>query len=184
VAGAAADAIAKWTGRRPDVAARIRAGIAASELDFSRRQVVEVELANGRSFHLGFFDDQAPLTRARFLELVEKKYYDGLTFHRIVPNFVVQGGSPNANEYCGDCPFMRDEVGLEMHVRGTLGISTRGRDTGDAQIFVNLVDNPRLDHEYTVFAYVCRGGMSVVDAMAEGERVNRIRLAPIRQCDR
>ena len=79
-----------------------------------------------------------------------------------MPNFVIQGGGPNANEYCGDCPFARDEVGLVQHERGTVGISTRGRDTGDSQIFINLVDTPRLDHDYTVFAYVC-DGMEVVD---------------------
>src|SRR5438067_1354390 len=80
-------------------------------------------------------------------------YYDGLTFHRVLPNFVIQGGSPGANEYVGDGPFMRDEVG-RSNTRGTVGISTRGRDTGDAQIFINLVDNQRLDHEYTVIAEV------------------------------
>ena len=88
--------------------------------------------------------------------LARNGYYDNPTFHRVVPNFVIQGGSPNANEYCGDCPFMRDEVGCDARA-GHLGISTRGRDTGDAQIFVNLVDNARLDHDYTVFAYVCSG---------------------------
>ena len=78
-------------------------------------------------------------------------YYNGLTFHRVVPNFVIQGGSPGANEYAGDGLYMRDEIGTASHVRGTVGFSTRGRDTGDAQFFINLVDNPRLDFEYTVF---------------------------------
>ena len=78
-------------------------------------------------------------------------YYNGLTFHRVEPTFVLQGGSPGANEYMGDGLYMRDEPGV-AHNRGAVGISTRGRDTGDAQIFVNLVDSPRLDHAYTVFA--------------------------------
>ena len=86
---------------------------------------------------------------------------------------VTAGGGPNANEYCGDCPFARDEVGLVAHRRGTVGISTRGRDTGDSQIFVNLVDSPRLDHTYTVFAYVC-SGMSAVESIQEGERMKRL----------
>src|SRR5262245_46386975 len=116
----------------------------------------------------------APLTRQRFLAAVRSRYYDGLTFHRVVPNFVIQGGSPNANEYCGDCPFMRDEPGA-MHTRGTVGISTRGPDTGDAQIFVNLVDNARLDFDYTVFARVCKG-MDVVDDIQEGDRIVRVRI--------
>src|SRR4029434_5487868 len=112
---------------------------------------------------------ETPLTRARFLSLVERRYYDGLTFHRVVPNFVVQGGSPGANEYCGACPFMRDELGLVTHARGSIGNSTRRRDTGDAQIFINLVDNSRLDHEYTAFARVCSPqGLTVVDDIQEG----------------
>ena len=129
---------------------------------------------NGRRFEVTFEGEQAPLARTRFLALVNRGYYNNLTFHRVVPNFVIQGGSPGANEYCGDCAFMRDEAG-GMHVRGTLGISTRGPDTGDAQIFINLVDNPRLDFDYTVFARVC-SGMDVVDQIAEGDRIARVEV--------
>jgi cyclophilin family peptidyl-prolyl cis-trans isomerase len=70
---------------------------------------------------------------------------------------------------------MRDEVGLQSNVRGAVGVSTRGRDTGDAQFFVNLLDNPRLDHEYTVFALVT-SGMDVVDAIVEGDVIERIEI--------
>ena len=70
---------------------------------------------------------------------------------------------------------MRDEVGLWPHVRGAVGISTRGRDTGDAQIFIDLVDNPRLDHDYTVFAQVLNG-MDIVDAILEGDVIERIEI--------
>ncbi len=98
------------------------------------------------SFDIALFTSEAPLTVLRFAALADARYYDGLTFHRVVPNFVVQGGSPAANEYVGISEFMRDEVGLWPHVRGSVGISTRGRDTGDAQFFVDLVDNPRFDH--------------------------------------
>ena len=106
--------------------------------------------------------------------LAKSGYYNGLTFHRVVPNFVIQGGSPGANEYMGDGPFMRDEPGVVSHRRGTVGISTRGRDTGDAQIFVNLVDLPRLDHVYTVFGVVA--GMDVVDRDLEGDVITRVEL--------
>jgi cyclophilin family peptidyl-prolyl cis-trans isomerase len=119
------------------------------------------------------FGDEAPATIARFVRLARQGAYNGLTFHRVVPNFVIQGGSPGANEYMGDGPFMRDEVGLRTHARGTLGISTRGRDTGDAQIFVNVADNPRLDHNYTVFAEVTTG-MDVVDGILEGDVIERV----------
>jgi cyclophilin family peptidyl-prolyl cis-trans isomerase len=132
-----------------------------------------VHLDNGRQFHVVFNRDLAPLAYARFVRLARAHYYDGLTFHRVEPNFVIQGGSPGANEYVGDGPFMPDELG-GTHARGTIGISTRGRDTGDAQIFVNLVDNPRLDYEYTVFARVAAAHLEVIDAIQEGTRIMRI----------
>jgi cyclophilin family peptidyl-prolyl cis-trans isomerase len=120
--------------------------------------------------------DVAPVTVARFVSLVNRGYYNGLTFHRVVPNFVVQGGSPGANEYVGDARYMRDETGPQgVHVRGAVGISTRGRDTGDGQIFIDLVDLPRLDRDYTVFAYVT-SGMELVDKILEGAKIVRISI--------
>lgn len=129
------------------------------------------------SFDLALFTSEAPATVLRFARLAESRYYAGLTFHRVVPNFAIQGGSPGANEYIGAASHMRDEVGLWPHVRGAVGISTRGRDTGDAQIFVDLVDNPRLDHEYTVFAQVLNG-LDVVDRILEGDVIERIDIIP------
>ena len=127
------------------------------------------------SFELALFTAQAPATVLHFARLAESGYYNGLTFHRVVPNFVIQGGSPGANEYVGDATFMRDEVGMWPHVRGAVGISTRGHDTGDAQIFVDLVDNPRLDHDYTVFAQILNG-IEVVDQILEGDVIDRIEI--------
>ncbi len=117
--------------------------------------------------------DEAPLNAFRFLRLAEAGYYTGLTIHRIAPRFVVQGGSPHGNEYSGDGPFTRDETGRLANLRGSIGLSTRGRDTGDAQFYVNLADNLRLDHNYTVFAQV-EAGMDVVDSLVEGDAIERI----------
>jgi cyclophilin family peptidyl-prolyl cis-trans isomerase len=120
--------------------------------------------------------EEAPATVATFAALAEKGAYDGLTFHRVVPNFVLQGGSPGADEYDALTPqFMRDEVGFASHQRGTLGISTRGHDTGDGQIFVNLIDNWRLDHTYTVFARTI-SGLDVVDRILEGDVIETVRI--------
>jgi cyclophilin family peptidyl-prolyl cis-trans isomerase/HEAT repeat protein len=127
------------------------------------------------TFDLALFTTQAPAAVLRFARLAEAGYYNGLTFHRVAPNFVIQGGSPGANEYVGDARFMRDEVGLWPHVRGAVGVSTRGRDTGDAQIFIDLVDNPRLDHQYTVFAHVLNG-MDIVDAILEGDVIEKVEI--------
>jgi cyclophilin family peptidyl-prolyl cis-trans isomerase/HEAT repeat protein len=124
-------------------------------------------------FEMRLLVEDAPVSALRVATRVREGYYNGLTFHRVAPNFVVQGGSPGANEYMGDGLHMRDEVGLVSHRRGTVGISTRGRDTGDAQIFINLVDSPRLDHTYTVFAEVT-SGMEVVDALLEGDAIERV----------
>jgi peptidyl-prolyl cis-trans isomerase B (cyclophilin B) len=177
VASASAELIAKWTGSSTtaDVSPLDRSVSAIpSDKELSTPALVSFEMDNGRRFQVTFEGEEAPLARTRFLTLVNRGYYNNLTFHRVVPNFVIQGGSPGANEYCGDCAFMRDEAG-GMHVRGTLGISTRGPDTGDAQIFINLVDNPRLDFDYTVFARVC-SGMDVVDQIAEGDRIARVEV--------
>jgi cyclophilin family peptidyl-prolyl cis-trans isomerase/HEAT repeat protein len=177
VAGAAAAVLTTWTNK--PVAADPEAygprtlpdGVANST-----RTRALFEMDNGRQFSVDLAST-TPLTRTRFLALMNSGYYNGLTFHRVVPNFVIQGGSPGANEYCGDCPFMRDEVGLMENRRGTVGISTRGRDTGDAQLYINMVDNARLDHEYTVFGHVCGDGMEVVDEIVEGDRIARVTLS-------
>jgi peptidyl-prolyl cis-trans isomerase B (cyclophilin B) len=133
-----------------------------------------IELEEG-SVTIDLLLDVAPVTVARFAALARAGAYDNRTFHRVVPNFVVQGGSPGANEYAAPTHrFMRDEVGPQgVHVRGAVGISTRGRDTGDGQIFIDLVDLPRLDRDYTVFGYV-RSGMELVDKLLEGATIIRV----------
>jgi cyclophilin family peptidyl-prolyl cis-trans isomerase len=134
-----------------------------------------IKMKEAGVFAIQLLPEEAPVTVAKFVQLAESKYYNGLTFHRIVPNFVLQGGSPGASEYVGYPDFMRDELGLLSHRRGTLGISTRGRDTGDAQIFINLVDNFRLDHSYTVFARITEG-MDNVDKIQEGDVIESIEI--------
>jgi len=177
VAGAAAAVLTTWTEKpvAADPEPYVPRVVTETSVSTSRQPVL-IELDNGQRFAITLYTS-TPLTRARFVSLLSSGYYNGLTFHRIVPNFVIQGGSPGANEYCGDCAFMRDEVGLIEHSRGTVGISTRGRDTGDAQIFINLVDNARLDHDYTVFARVCGDGMDVVDEIQEGDRIAHVTLS-------
>jgi cyclophilin family peptidyl-prolyl cis-trans isomerase/HEAT repeat protein len=178
IAERAAQILRKWGVGNAVAAARPMPPIAVplGELSSLREARVRVTMApasGGGSFELRLFVDEAPATIRTFIALALKGYYDGLTFHRVATNFVIQGGSPGANEYAGNNRYLRDELGLRSHERATLGISTRGRDTGDAQIFVNLIDNWRLDHDYTVFAEVVRG-MEVVDAVLEGDVIARI----------
>jgi cyclophilin family peptidyl-prolyl cis-trans isomerase len=129
--------------------------------------------SGGGAFTVRLRGDVAPIMAARIAELAAAGYYDGLTWHRVEPDFVIQGGSPGASEYVGWHTFLRDELGTVPHVRGTVGMSTRGHDTGDAQWFVNLRDNLRLGRDYTVFAEVV-DGLAVVDGVLEGDRIARI----------
>lgn len=140
-------------------------------------RVTMTAASGGGWFDIALDANRAPFTVARIRDLIRNKYYDGLTFHRVVPNFVLQGGSPGMNEYVGDGPFLRDELDLSHHNRYSLGISTRGRDTGDAQWFINLVDNYRLDHEYTVIGRIVNG-FEVVDRILEGDAMEMVRIIP------
>ena len=182
VASAAGTLLKAWSGEEPVVAPQLlpRAPL-PNGVELGEDMQATITMTGGRTFTL-LFNAAAPLTRTRFVRLARASYYDGLTFHRVVANAFIQGGSPGANEYAGDRLYMRDEVGLEMHTRGTVGISTRGRDTGDAQIFINLVDNPFLDYEYTVFARVCGAGMETVDRIQEGDRIERIEVEKADSC--
>jgi cyclophilin family peptidyl-prolyl cis-trans isomerase len=148
-------------------------------LEMSERLAARVELDSGRSFSILFDKAQAPLAYSRFARLVRARYYNGLTFHRVAGNFVVQGGGPGDNEYAGETNFWRDELG-GANVRGTVGISTRGRHTGDGQFYINLVDNPSLDFEYSVFGRVSAEDLAVVDTIAEGTKILRIDLVSSR----
>ncbi len=127
-----------------------------------------LRLRGGRALTLRLYAEQAPTAVARFVAQVRAGEWNGRTFHRVEPGFVVQGGSPTANEYAGAATFTRDEFSSLSHVRGTVGISTRGPDTGDGQIFINLVDNARLDFAYTVIGSIV-GDASVIDDIVEGD---------------
>jgi cyclophilin family peptidyl-prolyl cis-trans isomerase len=178
IAREAATVVETWTGKAaqpvPKPLARALVPTTDQLAELQRLRAV-VRMASGGEFTLSFLVDDAPLNVARFVRLTRARYYDGLTFHRVEPGFVVQGGSPGANEYAGDGQYTRDEIGRASHVRGSVGVSTRGRDTGDGQFFINLVDNPRLDHEYTVFAQVV-SGMEVVDRILEGDVIASVTL--------
>jgi cyclophilin family peptidyl-prolyl cis-trans isomerase/HEAT repeat protein len=171
VAEAAAELLHGWTGEavvahpRP----RPRGGSVPSPGTLARyaESRVAVEMADGGRFVIALRPFMAPTNTHRLVTQALGGIVDGLTLHRVVPNFVIQGLSPGANEYRGHGGFTRDEVGLASNLRGTVGLSTRGRDSGDGQIYVNLVDNPRLDHTYTVLGRIVEG-MDVVDGLTPG----------------
>lgn len=178
VALTAATLVSKWSGAtaapRPVPLPLQREPLAAVFLanDVRFRVTMERE-SGGGTFTVRLLTTEAPATAAHLIRLVRAGYYSGLALHRVEPNFVVQGGGPGETEYIGDRVFMRDELTWQTHARGTVGISSRGRDTGDAQWFINLVDNPLLDHEYTVFGRIV-AGREVAERIVEGDRIARI----------
>ena len=144
----------------------------AARLAELERSAVVLTMAGLGDIVIALRPDLAATNADRFARLAAEGRLDGLTFHRVEPNFVIQGGSPNANEYSGDGPYSRDEISDHPHWRGTVGLSTRGRDTGDGQIFVNLADNLRLDFNYTIQGVVV-DGMEVVEAVQEGAVIEK-----------
>ena len=162
--------------RAPPVAVTLPRDVVALALGKEIRLRVTMERQSGGGrFDVRLRGDVAPMMAARILALVREGYYDGLSWHRVEHDFVIQGGSPGANEYVGLPQFLRDELGTVTHARGTLGMSTRGHDTGDAQWFVNLRDNARLDRDYTVWGEIV-AGIDVVDGVLEGDRIRSIRV--------
>ena len=139
-----------------------------------RLRVTMAPASGGGSFVVALRGDIAPMMAARVLALARTGYYTGLGWHRVEPDFVIQGLSPGENEYVGWAQSLRDELGNVHHTRGTVGMSTRGHDTGDAQWFINLKDNLRLDGDYTVFGEVVEG-IDVVDGVLEGDVIASIR---------
>ena len=143
----------------------------------ARLRVTMAPSSGGGSFVVRLRGDVAPIMAARVLQLARAGYYNGGNWHRVEADFVIQGGGPGTNEYVGYEHYFRDELGTVPHARGTLGMSTRAHDTGDAQWFVNLKDNPRLGRDYTVFAEVVEG-MDVVDGILEGDVISTVRALP------
>jgi len=117
----------------------------------------------------------APLTSDNFITLARRGYFDGLTFHRVVPDFVVQGGDPRGDGEGGPGYTIRDELNQEPYLRGTVGMALAWRDTGGSQFFITHGPQPHLDARYTVFGRVV-AGLEVVDAITQWDVVRRIRI--------
>ena len=139
-----------------------------------RLRVTMSPTTGGGTFVVRLRGDNAPIMASRVLALANSGYYDNGNWHRVEHDFVIQGAGPGSNEYTGHHLFLRDELGTLAHARGTVGMSTRGHHTGDAQWFINLKDNLRLIRDYTVFAEVVEG-IEVVDGIMEGDIVQSIR---------
>jgi peptidyl-prolyl cis-trans isomerase B (cyclophilin B) len=121
------------------------------------------------------FDDDAPKTVANFVELAEKGYYDGLTFHRVIPDFMIQGGCPRGDGTGGPGYEFEDEPNRHRIVRGALAMANRGPDTNGSQFFIVTAEECSwLDGKHTVFGKVS-SGMDVVDDISAVDRDSRDR---------
>lgn len=117
--------------------------------------------------------NDAPMTVDNFIELAKKKYFDGIVFHRIVPNFVAQGGDPRGDGGGGPGYQIRCEINTRKYERGTLGMALSGKDTGGSQFFFCHAPQPHLDGGYTVFGQVI-AGMEAVDKLTRGDVIERV----------
>ncbi len=138
-----------------------------------------VDLVTERgTLHLELACPQAPLTCLSFLQLAAQGFFDGLTFHRVVPDFVIQGGDPRGDGLGGPGYELRDEINLLRYDRGALGMALSGPDTGGSQFFITLSPQPHLDGGYTIFGHVVSGkegsGDEVLERIVQGDRILRI----------
>jgi cyclophilin family peptidyl-prolyl cis-trans isomerase len=124
---------------------------------------------------LELYAADAPLTVYNFVSLARRGYFDGLRFHRVVPNFVVQGGDPRGDGNGGPGYAIRDEINRRRYGRGSLGMALSGPHTGGSQFFVTHSPQPHLDAGYTVFGQLRSGG-EVLDRIVQGDRIVRITI--------
>ncbi len=136
--------------------------------------IAVIETAKGR-VTIELFAKDAPLTVENFVTLARRRYFDGLVFHRVVPNFVIQTGDPRGDGTGGPASRIRCEINLRAYTRGTVGMALSGKDTGGSQFFVTHSPAPHLDGGYTVFGQVV-GGMDVVDRITRGDVIRRVTL--------
>jgi peptidyl-prolyl cis-trans isomerase B (cyclophilin B) len=126
------------------------------------------------TIELELFGPDAPLTVANFLRLVDRHYFDGNLWHRVVPGFVVQDGDRRGDGWGGPGGEIRDEINSRRYGTNVLGMALSGPDTGASQWFITLSPQPHLDGIYTVFGRVV-GNAAVLSRVSQGERINTIR---------
>ena len=124
-----------------------------------------------------FYEKDAPNTVANFVKLAKEGFYDGLTFHRVIPDFVIQGGCPKGDGTGGPGYTIKSELTGEnqYHDRGVLSMAHAGRDTGGSQFFIchNRRNTAHLDRRHTCFGQVYEG-LEVIDAIRQGDKIIKI----------
>ena len=139
-------------------------------------KIAEIHTKKG-VMKIKFFEEDAPNTVANFIDLAEHNFYDGLTFHRVIPDFVIQGGCPNGTGTGG--PGYRIKCELtgknQYHDRGVLSMAHAGRDTGGSQFFIchSRQNTAHLDRNHTVFGKVFEG-LEVIDEIRAGDVMEKV----------
>ncbi len=123
------------------------------------------------------FEDETPNTVANFVSLIEKGYYDGLKFHRVVPDFVIQGGDPTGSGAGGPGYRIKceAETNKTKHTRGVLSMAHAGKDTGGSQFFITHRATPHLDGKHTVYGRVI-SGVEIVDKVQQGDIMTKVTM--------
>ena len=122
------------------------------------------------------YPDKAPLTVANFVNLAKRGFYDGLNFHRVIKDFMVQGGCPQGTGTGGPGYKFEDEANNGVrHERGVLSMANAGPNTNGSQFFITHVATPWLDGKHTVFGKVV-DGMDVVDKVAQGDKIKSVKI--------
>jgi cyclophilin family peptidyl-prolyl cis-trans isomerase/HEAT repeat protein len=142
--------------------------------DSTRFPKVTIEIADLGPIELELFGPDAPLTVAHFLRLVDRRYFDGQRFHRVVPNFVLQTGDPRGDGWGGPGGAIRDEINRRRYGSYSVGMALSGPDTGGSQWFITLSPQPHLDGVYTIFGRVS-GGIPVLLRITQGDLIRKVR---------
>lgn len=123
------------------------------------------------------FADKTPITVGKFEDLCEKQFYDGLTFHRVIDNFMIQGGCPDGTGRGGPGYKFEDEFHPELKHSGpgTLSMANAGPNTNGSQFFITHLATPHLDGRHSVFGQVLEG-QDVVDSIEQGDKMNTVRV--------
>ncbi len=140
---------------------------------------LRAEIVTSRgTIHLTLTPEQTPVTVANFVNLAQRGFYDGLTFHRVIPDFMIQGGCPNGVGNGGPGYRFEDETTPSLtHERGVLSMANAGPGTNGSQFFVTHVPCPWLDGKHTVFGKVVSADdQKVVDAVQGGDTIETIRI--------
>ncbi len=134
------------------------------------KAVIETEKGN---IEIELFAKDAPNTVENFITLIEKGFYDGLIFHRVIPGFVAQAGCPEGRGTGGPGYKIKCEINPNKHLRGSLSMAHAGKNTGGSQFFICYDAFPHLDGLHTVFGRVVKG-MEVVDKLKQGDKMIKV----------